>query len=49
MMGSRVMSPLEADLGSVLHFPLVVKVRIGGGEGDPRSLPRGNFTLEHCV
>ena len=40
--------PLHTDLGLVLDvFLLMVKVRIGEEEADPRSVPRGNFTLEH--
>ena len=46
----RVKTPLDADLGSVLHSPpLMVKVRIGEGEADPRSVHRGNFTLQLTV
>ena len=43
-------SPGDPDaLVSVLHFPhLMVKVRIGGGEADPRSVPRENFTPGAC-
>ena len=36
----RVKLPLDADLRSVL----TVKPRIRGGDTDPRSVPRGNFT-----
>jgi hypothetical protein len=38
---SRVKLPLASNLESVF-FPLIVKFRIGGGEADPRSVPRGN-------
>ena len=40
---SRVKLPLDADL---VFSTLMVKVRIGGGEADPRSVPRINFTPE---
>lgn len=39
--------PLDTDLGSVLNLPpLMVNVKIGGGEADPRTVPRGNFSPE---
>lgn len=45
--GSRVKLPLVAVLGSVIHFHYQW-LGIGFGEpADPRSVPRGNFTLEH--
>ena len=38
--------PLDAYLGSVYHFPpLLVKVRIKGGDADSRSVLHGNFTV----
>ena len=40
----RVNLHRDTDLGSV--SPLMVKVMIGGGEADPRLVPRGNFTPE---
>ena len=39
--------PLDADVWSVLLFPpLMVKVRIGTEEDDPRSVLKGNLTTE---
>lgn len=42
---SVLASRLIFDRSPLLHS-LMFKVRIGGGEADPRSLPRGNFEAQ---